>query len=129
MIGVHHRLFKLKPWLVRALIPQGCAGTYLLYSFGQPVYAGRSDEDLRNRLVAHAQIKRADYFGFSVLADADRAFDMECALFHALRTTTTNLIHPASPKHSGRTCFICNLGNGKADYFFRISAMDAISNP
>jgi len=129
VIGAHHRLFKLKPWLVRALIPRGRAGTYLLYRFGRPVYAGRSDEDLQNRLVVHAHTERADYFGFSVFADAERAFDMECALFHSLRKTTTNLIHPASPKRSGRTCFICGLGDGRADYFFRITATEPTSHP
>lgn len=119
MIGAHQRLFRLEPWLVRALIPSGKAGTYLLYRFGKPIYTGRSDQDLRNRLVTHAQMRRADYFGFMTYPDAERAFDMECALFHTLRPMTTNLIHPASPKGSQRHCFICN--RGKENKFFSIS--------
>lgn len=117
MIGAHHRLFKLEPWLVRALIPPGKVGTYLLYRSGRPIYTGRSDEDLRNRLVTHAQTKRADYFGFTTYPDADRAFDMECALFHALRHTSTNLIHPASPKGSQRSCIICH-GATESRFFY-----------
>ncbi len=107
MICTHHRLFKLEPWLVRAVIPQGKIGVYVLYISGKPVYAGRSDEDLRSRLVAHASVKRAEYFGFGLYSDASRAFDIECALFHALEPCTTNLIHPASPKGSGRICVVC----------------------
>lgn len=107
MIGPHHRLFKLEPWLVRALVPPRKAGAYLLYIGGQPIYTGRSDEDLRNRLQAHAFAQRADYFGFGLYPDAARAYDMECALFHALCPLSGNLIHPASPKTSGRSCVIC----------------------
>lgn len=119
MIGARHRLFRLEPWMVRALIPSGKAGTYLLYRSGRPIYAGRSDEDLRNRLVTHAQTKRADYFGYATYPDAERAFDMECALFHTLGHKTTNLIHPASPKGSQRACFICH--HAKDRNFFYIA--------
>ena len=107
MIGSHHRLFRLKPWLIRTLIPKGLPGTYLLYRTGRPIYAGRSDSDLRNRLITHALTERAEHFGFGVFSDSDRAYDMECALFHALEPRVTNLIHPASPKGTGRSCFIC----------------------
>ena len=125
MIGSHHRLFRLKTWLVRTLIPQRLAGTYLLYREAGPIYAGRSDEDLRSRLIDHAQAERADYFGFSVYADAARAFDMECALFHQL-DKATNLIHPASPKGSRRPCFICGKG---ANYFQRFTATESPLDP
>jgi hypothetical protein len=108
MIGATYRLFRLKAWLVRALIGERHAGTYLLYRRGKPVYAGRSDRDLRRRLVTHAHHATGDYFGFSVHPDAERAYDMECALFHALHDVTTNRIHPASPKGSDRRCFICD---------------------
>lgn len=107
MIGRKHRVFKLDPWLVRALIPRGRPGTYLLYRMGRPVYAGRSDLDLQHRLITHARAGRGDYFGFNTYPDPARAFDMECALFHALKPITSNVIHPASPGHSGRKCFIC----------------------
>jgi hypothetical protein len=126
VIGGNHRVFRLKSWLVRALIPEGKSGTYLLYQSGRPVYAGRSDEDLRSRLVTHARFERAEHFGFDVFPDAHRAFDMECALFHSLGPKT-NLIHPASPKSSGRTCFIC--GTGGKEHFFRVSANKPTSHP
>lgn len=128
MIGHHYRLFKLQPWLVRTLVPPRRAGTYLLYRAGRPIYAGRSDADLRNRLITHALADRAEHFGFGVFTDADRAFDMECALFHALAPSVTNLIHPASPKGSGRPCFICSAGN-QAGFFFHLAATNSSSNP
>ena len=61
--------------------------------------------------------------------DAERAFDMECALFHALHPSTTNLIHPASPKGSGRPCFICHGCQESSNFIFRVSAMKSMSHP
>jgi hypothetical protein len=101
------RLFALQPWLVRAVIPPARAGSYLLYRRERLTYIGRSDSDLRRRLVAHAHAHRADYFEFDVHSDARRAFDTECGLFHACVGSTTNLNHPASPAGISLRCFIC----------------------
>lgn len=51
------RLYRLSPWLIRALIPVGYIGTYKLFRLGEtePIYVGRSDTCLRNRLLRHAQ--------------------------------------------------------------------------
>jgi hypothetical protein len=116
MMRATYRAFRLEPWLVRALIGERHAGTYLLYRRGKPVYAGRSDRDLRKRLMTHAHHATGDHFGFSVHPDAGRAYDMECALFHTLHDITTNRIHPASPKGGDRRCFICG-GREKSRIF------------
>jgi len=107
MTSARNRLFRLEPSLVRTLIRQRHAGTYVLYRRGKPVYVGRSDYDLATRLTTHARCGRAHYFGFNLHPDADRAYDMECALFHSLRAITSNRVHPASPKGWRRRCFIC----------------------
>ena len=107
-LSMQRRLLSLEPWLVRALIPPGLVGTYLLYKGGYPIYAGRSDRDLRRRLISHAYNNRADYFEFDVHADSKQAYDVECALYHTLEGHTTNLIHPASPACTDLECFICN---------------------
>ena len=101
------RLFSLEPWLIRAIVPPGLVGAYLLYRHERPVYAGRSDSDLRTRLMSHAYNNRADYFDFDVQPDPRRAFDLECALYHALAGQTANLIHPASPVSTDAGCFVC----------------------
>lgn len=101
------RLLSLKPWLVRTVIPPARIGTYLLYRRARLAYIGRSDRDLRRRLVVHAHYGRADYFEFDLHTDVRRAFDTECALFHACVGATTNLIHPASPSGTNMRCFVC----------------------
>jgi hypothetical protein len=105
------RLYLLHPWLVRVLIPERRAGAYMLYTAGRPVYAGRSDRDLQGRLITHACSERADYFGYEVYPDAERAYDMECALFHMLVPNLVNRVHPAAPAATERQCFICGHGD------------------
>lgn len=109
------RLYRLDEWLIRALIPEHRIGTYLLYAGSKPVYAGRSDRNLRRRLIAHASWSCADHFGFEVYADADRAYDMECGLYHVLHYRMTNAIHPAAPAGSRRPCLICSHEQALAD--------------
>lgn len=93
--------------MVRALIPDRRAGAYLLYRGGRPAYAGRSDHNLRRRLLAHALDRRGDHFEYQMHRGPHAAFDLECALFHALGGGLENRIHPASPAGSAATCFIC----------------------
>jgi hypothetical protein len=59
--------------------------------------------------MSHAYCNRADYFDFDVHPDPGGAFDMECALYHALEDRITNISHPASPPYDGLQCFICGL--------------------
>lgn len=110
------RLYRLVPWLVRALVPAARPGSYLLFVAGEAVYAGRSDTDLRRRLLVHAHENRADYFDFDQHLGARAAFLTECATFHAVVDTLENRIHPASPAHSGERCPFC-----RADSFATLS--------
>lgn len=103
------RLYRLSPWLIRVLIPIDYIGTYNLYRLGktEPVYIGRSDTCLRNRLLSHAQAKRADYFDYDIQWTREKCFIAECSAYHALLGKTENLIHPAPPKGLQIKCPFC----------------------
>jgi predicted GIY-YIG superfamily endonuclease len=100
-------VYRLRPWLVRALIPPALIGTYVLYRDRKPIYVGRSDRDLQQRLLQHAATIRGDYFTYDVHPNPMTAFDVECSLFHALADEVTNLIHPDRPNHQEATCLFC----------------------
>lgn len=103
------RLYRLSPWLVRALIPVDYIGTYSLYRFREkePIYVGRSDTCLRNRLLRHAHTKRADYFDYDIQWTLEKCFIAECSAYHALLDKIDNLIHPAPPKRLQIKCPFC----------------------
>ncbi|MFJ6522575.1 GIY-YIG nuclease family protein [Streptomyces filamentosus] len=101
------RSFRLTPWVVRALIPEGYIGTYVLYRHGAPHYIGRSDTCVRRRLLKHCASARGEYFTYDVHFSADQAFTAECSLFHALRPQLTNILHPDRPNFSQAICLFC----------------------
>lgn len=105
--GDRRRLLRLETWLIRAVIPIGVTGAYVLYAADRPVYAGRSDRNLQGRLISHARAGRADFFDFDVYTDARKAYDVECANYHALREEITNLVHPALPWGETGPCVFC----------------------
>ncbi|MGW7314629.1 GIY-YIG nuclease family protein [Streptomyces sp. NPDC054865] len=83
-------------------------GSYVLYtSMGLPRYVGRSDTDIRRRLLRHCTDQRGAYFTYDVHNNAVSAFDMECALFHALSPQLTNRIHPDRPDFHETACVFC----------------------
>lgn len=100
------RPLRLAPWLVRAVIPLGCRGTYALRRDRRVMYVGRSD-DLRRRLIEHALSGRADYFTFDIHSTSVQAYEVESALFHILFGAVANQIHPAAPALSGVSCPFC----------------------
>lgn len=104
------RLYHLSPWIVRALIPVDYIGTYTLYRFRkeEPSYIGRSDTCLRNRLLAHAHTKRADYFDYDIQWTIEKCFIAECSAYHALLNKSENLIHPSMPKGLQIECPFCH---------------------
>lgn len=103
------RAYRLRPWLVRALIPARRTGSYVLFAGNRATYAGRSDTDLSRRLVGHARAGSADYFDFDVHPTRERAFIAECAIFHLLVGTAhaRNVLHPATPAGSDIFCPFC----------------------
>lgn len=121
MIG--RRIYRLRPWLIRALIPPGRPGSYVLYLQRrrslQPHYNGRSDHDVATRLSAHARANRGDYFSFDVHPDARTAYLAECAGYHLRGEEAINRIHPAAPRGTPTRCPFCLAG----------SRVGKISNP
>ena len=101
------RLYRLAPWLVRAVVPDAVAGSYTLFSDATAVYTGRSDTDLRRRLLNHAHYRRAEYFDFDSHTGPHGAFLVECATYHAVGPGLRNRIHPGAPAGSGETCPFC----------------------
>jgi hypothetical protein len=51
---ISHRVCRLEPWFLRALIPPDQVGSYIFYRAEAPICVGRSDTDLRRRLLQHA---------------------------------------------------------------------------
>lgn len=105
----------LRPWLVRALIPPQRIGTYVLYtSARQPAYVGRSDTDIRRRLLRHCADRRGGYFTYDVHPSAVGAYDAECALYHLLSPEVSNRIHPDRPDFHPVPCAFCRSGQRAA---------------
>lgn len=106
------RLYKLTPWLVKMLIPKGYKGSYVLYfkkhEIVEPFYVGRSDTDLRRRLLSHPYLETADYFEYFVFDSCEKAYLSETALYHNFEFSLLNEIHPAMPAHSFLKCPFCN---------------------
>lgn len=99
---------RMSPWLIRALIPSHVVGTYVLYTAtGVPRYVGRSDTDIRRRLLRHCTDRTGAYFTYDVHYNPANAFEMECALFHALSPELANRIHPDRPNFHETACLFC----------------------
>ncbi|MFD3796184.1 hypothetical protein ABZ326_18620 [Streptomyces californicus] len=69
-------------------------------------YIGRSDTNLRRRLLEHCATKRGDYFTYDLFPTPEQAFVMECSLFHGLRPFR-NILHPDRPDHENPSCPFC----------------------
>ncbi len=113
MVSYLPRLYKLTPWLIRMIIPSQLIGTYTLYlndSLGcRPVYTGRSDTDLRRRLISHPLMGYATHFEYNTYDCPEKAFIVECAQYHLSKGIYLNKIHPAIPNGSLISCPFCKI--------------------
>jgi hypothetical protein len=98
---------RLSPDVVRSLVPLGRPGTYRLIRDEAVVYLGRSDTDLRRRLLEHAIGRRGDYFTWQMHSSAPSAWTDECSQWHDLPRLAENLVHPARPDSSNDRCPFC----------------------
>lgn len=85
-------------------------GSYILYRATFPIYVGRSDTDLRRRLLQQAGPGTAEYFGYDAHPSPSHAYRAECSLFHAADGPLVNRIHPDAPDHLGVDCSFCSTG-------------------
>ena len=109
------RAWLLAPWAVRMTVPEAVPGVYLLgdaspaSSAFNATYVGRSDTDLRRRLLAHAQTGKAAYFRCCACGTQKEAFHRECLYWHALRgSQLRNKAHPDAPDGSEMQCPYCS---------------------
>lgn len=74
-------------------------------------YTGRSDEDLKARLKAHASNGLYARFKCDFTVSAKAAFQRECRIFHDFGgiSKLDNKIHPDRPNGSGWECPICTI--------------------
>ncbi|QCC57835.1 hypothetical protein NP511_04665 [Natrinema thermotolerans] len=102
----------LTPQGVRQHVQPGIAGFYRLGTIvnGEffTYYFGRSDEDLRQRLLRHASNGFYTHFTAREAEDVQDAFEMECLDWHLQGDQTTNKVHPAQPKGSDLECPYCS---------------------
>ena len=85
---------------IKLALPPGLAGSYLLLAPpGRPLYVGRSDRCLRQRLLGHPLRGRATHFTAAVAEGPRGAYLLECYWWHRYRaggTYLVNQLHPAS---------------------------------
>ena len=116
------RAWLLTPSVVSLLVPSA-PGVYIL---GQarpaftPIYAGRSDIDLRRRLAVHARRGLATHFTWRLCNDSREAFLQECVLYHLLRETHVleNQRHPDARDRRNTGCPLCQRSLGRGSVAF-----------
>ncbi len=113
--------FKLDTDTINRTVPNAVIGAYVL-GFQQPntfsiSYVGRSDEDLKQRLISHTNEKYTD-FKFIVLPSKEEAFYKECNLYHDWgENTLDNKKHPDRPEGTNYQCPRCNEFNNLSGYY------------
>lgn len=99
------------PAWIRAMLPPGVVGAYILLDGSSPFYVGRSDSCLAGRLVHHEYLAEASHVFWEVCRDSVRAFHCESFWYdrsggsHRLR----NRIHPARPAGHSGGCPFCSI--------------------
>lgn len=108
--------YKLDSKTVSATITKTSAGNYALgYTRDETFYVkyvGRSDSDLRERLLTHASDGKYDRFKYSYATSPKAAFEKECQNFHDFGgiTSLDNAIHPDRPSNSKDwKCPVCDI--------------------
>jgi|TARA_Y100000310_G_C20683511_1_gene817540 hypothetical protein len=104
-------LLKLCKPVVDGIVSNGLVGVYCLgekspkgFHVG---YVGRSDTDLRRRLLQHVQSGKFSYFYFVQTETIFDAFRIECREWHRF-FELGNAIHPDAPKNLPYICPYCN---------------------
>jgi len=101
--------FLATPAVVRAFIPVGRPGVYMLLRGIAPFYVGRSDNCVRTRLVGHPLLPMATHVTWEPCVNPLHAYRLESAWFHALQVSAqlANQIHPARPAGEDKNCPFC----------------------
>lgn len=106
--------YNLEQDTVRRFVPDDVAGTYCLgwilddgnFYAG---YVGRSDTDLKRRLLQHTYTGAFPAFRFVPAATIYDAYVMECSAYH-LTEGMLNRVHPRAPRRLPYKCPVCTKG-------------------
>ncbi len=81
-------------------------------------YVGRSDTNLRDRLLQHIGEKYTD-FKFITLSSVKEAFEKECTVYHDFGGSVAldNKEHPSRPEGTNYQCPRCNIFNSLGGYY------------
>lgn len=75
--------FPLNVETIWTVVPNAQPGAYVLSRDGKHAnFIGRSDEDVRSRLLDHAGLDGYVYFWYTYASSAREAFNLESLLFH-----------------------------------------------
>ncbi len=108
--------FVATPSIVRALVPPGKPGVYMLLRMDVPFYVGRSDNCIQSRLARHPLLPIATHVAWKTRESPLQAYRLESAWFHLLHLTgaLSNQIHPARPAGDPSSCPFCSTGDCQA---------------
>jgi hypothetical protein len=110
--------FRARPAVLRATIPAGIPGTYMLLHDQKTFYVGRSDTSILDRLCGHELLPQASHVVWEPCSGPEQAYHLEAAWFHALTLagSLTNKVHPAKPGGYTKNCPYCEIGDSGALY-------------
>lgn len=104
-------VFELKQAVVKDLVTKRTVGTYRLgvlnsgcFEIG---YFGRSDKDLRRRLLEHTREASFTHFSFDISETLFEAFRKECRDWHLVKDSCKNCMHPGAPMRLPYLCPYC----------------------
>jgi hypothetical protein len=104
--------YKLIYKAIEQVVEDGRKGNYSLGELDDegkfvPHYVGRSDTDVKDRLLYWVEHNNRPYFKFSYAETVRAAFEKECQNYHDF-SPKDNDIHPARPKGENYPCPYCD---------------------
>jgi hypothetical protein len=87
------------------IIAKSPYGVYILSKTGKkPHYVGRSDNDLKGRILRSVKEKRCSYFWAQETSSPMQAYKLECKYYHKYEEIVVNEIHPDVPDGTNWRC-------------------------
>ena len=111
--GFNGDFYRLTPGNINSNVPKATPGAYVLGHTEEGAlivdYVGRSDNDLQERLLQHADEKKYERFKFEVFGTVEEAFTQECRLWHDFGEAQflANETHPVPAKGCSVPCPVC----------------------
>lgn len=104
--------YSLNSESVNKAVSETSPGAYVLGEFKadhfQPRYVGRSDRNVRGRLIDHVSDTDYSFFCFQYCGTVREAFEAECIFFHSFESDLDNKRHPDRPNGKDWSCPCCD---------------------